>query len=356
MKVLDRYIFQELIANFLMAVLCTTVLLVGDYMLAYNDVLFERKVPTEVIVQVILLKMPAYIVLAVPMGVLFSVVLTLSRLGRESELAAMRTGGVSLVRIMIPCMAFGLLASILSFWIYEDLTPRANHKARKLETDYLMSRALDIVKTDRFLKGPKNTTLRVEDQDKQGESRNLQVIKHERNFSEWIIAGEGTFLSDRLVLKDNIHFNFNSSGELTESMKADRIVLDIGREVNKISGLTKTPFERDSEELKEWIKQWNEAKVELPREKTELYFKYSIPCAAFIFTLIGLPLSLQTPRKEVLFGILICVGLITVYYLVMTGSKGAGYHGELDPRLAAWLPNLFFGGIGVGLILWVRRS
>jgi lipopolysaccharide export system permease protein len=48
---------------------------------------------------------------------------------------------------------------------------------------------------------------------------------------------------------------------------------------------------------------------------------------------------------------LFCVALIFTFYVVASVSRSLGHGGILDPLAAAWLPNIFFGVLGISLII-----
>jgi lipopolysaccharide export system permease protein len=61
---------------------------------------------------------------------------------------------------------------------------------------------------------------------------------------------------------------------------------------------------------------------------------------------------LQTVRQTGRYGsVALAIVLVFVYYVLMSLGRAMGRVGYIDPWLAAWLPNMIFGGVGLGL-LW----
>jgi len=50
------------------------------------------------------------------------------RLGKDSELVALRTGGVRALRLVLPLFVLGLVASCVTFAFNERIVPWANHE------------------------------------------------------------------------------------------------------------------------------------------------------------------------------------------------------------------------------------
>jgi lipopolysaccharide export system permease protein len=91
---------------------------------------------------------------------------------------------------------------------------------------------------------------------------------------------------------------------------------------------------------------------EIKRMKTEWHLKFSIPFASFFAILIAAPLGLQAVRQTGRYGgVAVAIVLVFIYYVLLSLGRSMGKAGLLEPWLAAWMPNMGFGGIGL-LLLW----
>ncbi len=84
----------------------------------------------------------------------------------------------------------------------------------------------------------------------------------------------------------------------------------------------------------------------LREARVELWDKIALPCASFVFALVGAPLALR-PQRAASRGVAIAwgIGIILGYYALFKYLDILGAHGAVNPALAAFLPNL------IGLIL-----
>ena len=73
-----------------------------------------------------------------------------------------------------------------------------------------------------------------------------------------------------------------------------------------------------------------------------------------ILTLIAIPFAVTTGRHGAMYGIGIGIILAFGYWLVASIFAAIGSAGLLSPLLAAWAPNVLFGGSAVYLLLAVR--
>lgn len=70
-----------------------------------------------------------------PLAILFSSLLTYGNLGQHNELTAIKSAGVSLVRILVPVFIFTLFVTVTSFYLNNTFIPKVNLKAYQLLWD-----------------------------------------------------------------------------------------------------------------------------------------------------------------------------------------------------------------------------
>jgi lipopolysaccharide export LptBFGC system permease protein LptF len=71
-------------------------------------------------------------------------------------------------------------------------------------------------------------------------------------------------------------------------------------------------------------------------------------------TLLGLPFSFSMGKKGAFFGIGMSIAIAILYWGVSGVFEAMGAYGLLAPILAAWAPNILFGGTGLVLFLTIR--
>jgi lipopolysaccharide export system permease protein len=88
-----------------------------------------------------------------------------------------------------------------------------------------------------------------------------------------------------------------------------------------------------------------------------LISRFSLPLATLTFCLIAIPLAMEIRPQAKAFSALIAIGLLIVYYLLMTagntvGASGAGWITTIGAHM---LPNIAIGTVGLVMFLRVSR-
>src|SRR5205823_1584405 len=85
------------------------------------------------------------------------------------------------------------------------------------------------------------------------------------------------------------------------------------------------------------------------------YQKFSQPLACLIVALAGAPLGLLGRRSRSNIGLIYSAAIVFVYYVLQSSSGAMGEAGRIPPMVAAWLPNITIGSVGL-LILYFKAK
>ncbi len=94
----------------------------------------------------------------------------------------------------------------------------------------------------------------------------------------------------------------------------------------------------------------------IPNYLVELHKKFSIPFACLVFGLIGVPVGLIVRRGGRLVGLGVGVGIITLYYILLTAGEKLAQTSLYTPFLGAWTPNILTFIAGVILVIRTIRE
>ena len=99
-----------------------------QFLWKWVDELIGKGLETSIIIQLIYYAAARFIPLALPIAMLIASIMTFGNLGERNELAALRSSGISLKKIMLPLFLFVILISSLSLIYSNNILPVANLK------------------------------------------------------------------------------------------------------------------------------------------------------------------------------------------------------------------------------------
>ena len=135
---LDRWILLELLPPLLFAISAFTVVSVSvGVMFDLVRKIVEFDLPLNVALNVLILRLPSFVVLSFPMATLLASLLTYSKLSSNSELKALRAVGISIYRVILPSLFLALVMTGLTFVFNNNIVPFSNSKA-----DYVLRSSL----------------------------------------------------------------------------------------------------------------------------------------------------------------------------------------------------------------------
>lgn len=360
MKTINKYIYKELIAPFFFGVAAFTGIFIGtDLIFQLTEYYTEWGVNVLTLVRLFFLSLPEIIVLSFPMASLLGTIMAYNRLSGDSEITAMRAGGVSIISIVLPALVMGLVTSGVTVGITEFLVPNANYQAEQIIYQARHGEQRPETQYDLFLTPMDSKTRRPDymlyAHSFNGDSGMMEgvvvqsfengrpdsVLEAER--AEWLSDGwhfyNGTvYFLDQEGRQPALKFsNYRSREDIHSPTQAGKLGKDID--------------EMNIRELRDHIALKEEQGRAAYEERVEMHHRFSIPLASFIFALLAAPLGIKPQRSSgsaTGFGISIII--IFIYYVLMTIGDALGSQGTIQPWLGAWLQNIIIFIVGLGLL------
>lgn len=308
-----------------------------------------------------------FVPLSLPIAVFFSTIYCLNRLSSDSEYIAMRAGGMTKFRILVP---FLIIASILTASVYQlnqNVIPQSNKEFRQ-KLNYLTSSGLLAgIKEGQFFTLIPNLTLFATESTKYG--RNLkEVFLHlvEQGGSEKVIfadRGELVFerssesLSEKLTLTlYDGNIIGEASGGNVEKILFEKYVFPVSQQQfdDRLS-IKETML--TSKELEGVLKMTQEEadkaygfnEKEFFNAKYEFWNRKNGALICFIFCLLGFTLGISGNRGKSKNSGLLGLFCLIVYYGLYFSLVGLAKKGTIPIPLAVFLPIIVMSFIGLGL-------
>jgi len=300
--------------------------------------------------------LPDSIFMALPAAVLFATVFAIGSLTRHSEITAAKASGISFHRLIAPIFAGALIATVVGLVIGE-LAPLANkHRLDIIEPDRTATtlERYNFAYAGEAGRAYKITALRV--------ARNaIDGMTIERkgkgpDYPSYILAASDARYTPRrswILHRGAMHVIPDSTYNIT-------VMFDSARDRNftepprQLTLAQKAPTDMGFVELGRFINSMERSGADVNALKVERMLKIVIPITCVIIFMFGAPLATSSQRGGTAYGVGLSLATTLIFLVMIQLTRGIGGHGEIPAELAAWLPSMLFGVVGVILMARVR--
>ena len=370
---IDRWLLQELLAPLLFGIAAFTAvsLSVGVVFELVRRVA-ESGLPLIVAVQILLLRLPGFLVLSFPMATLMATLLAYSRLSGSSELTALRSLGVATRRMVLPALILALIMSLVTFVFNDVIVPRANLMATTT-LEQALGKAISTESGDNTLYSRFGKVKQENGEDvkqlthifysrkfRNGKMLDITLLDFSRDGNrQMLTAKQGRWNETEAMWEFNAGqiVNLDERTGTTTSAHFDRYLYPLTKDPMEVAKLPTDASiitvgqARRAERLLSQSGNTKEAR----RLRVRIQEKFAFPAICLVFGLVGSSIGVRphsrTSRSQ---GFGISVLLIFGYYLMSFIFSSLGITGALIPLLAAWLP--VFVGLSCGLWLLQEAS
>ncbi|HEU5179602.1 MAG TPA: LptF/LptG family permease, partial [Candidatus Polarisedimenticolia bacterium] len=370
---LYRYIFRDLASPTVLGLLIYTFVLLMNAIFDVAEFAIKKDLPITAVLKILALSLPQFLTLTIPMSVLLGVLIGVGRLSADSEIIAMRACGIGYWKVVIPVMTLGLvgwaICSSLLIWI----EPEADYLRHRLGSRLVLKSDLRKELKSRTLFEEIPGMLLYADKVYSGGSSLERVILSQsdpQGRDLLTTARRGRLDYDtgtgrlRLFLEDGVTHRTNPSDPLDYQVYgADRQMAlrepDSGFKLR--TRLLKEPQQKNYREqsLQELRESWAKAGAleHIPtrdrlRASIDVVWheRFALPVACLVFSFVGFPLGIYNRRGGKSSGIAISLGVVLVYWLILTTGEQLATENKLPPLVALWTGNLVFVIFGVLLL------
>ena len=302
-RILDRYIFREVVLTFLFGICAFSAVFIGSGTLfRIAKYITDYGASLESVVKVFIFGLPNIIMWTFPMSMLLATLLTFGRLSSSSEITAMKSCGISFSRIAAPAIFLGMIVTICAILFNEHIVPWANTAYNNViyyeiqgntelkSQDHIIVKEFSGERMERLIYAREYKA-----QEEILEGVTMQVLNEEGKVTHVENATYAEWRNEKWIMHDGMIYDL-SDEQRTHTMKFDQQILPVNASPRQIVREQKKPEELTMSELKAQIAIMKSQYVNTNKLETELYQRVTVPMASLIFALVGVPLGLQPTR------------------------------------------------------------
>lgn len=207
MKRLHIFIIKSFIGPFLVTFGIALFFLIMQFLWKYIDDLMGKGLEISIILEMLFYVSATLVPLALIIAILFSSIMTFGNLAENNELTALKSAGISLLKVMRPMLVLVILLCIGAFYFTNYIMPIANLKWHTIYYDILEKKPEFMLTEGVFYKDIEGYQIKVDQKDKEtGNLKGILIYDFNGEFERRIIrAKEGQMLQsenkDYLFLK-----------------------------------------------------------------------------------------------------------------------------------------------------------
>jgi len=359
LKILRRYLAADFTVTLLVALFMVTFVLSVGYIFKIIDIIV-RGVPWRPVLLVLGASIPTSLKASIPLSALVGCLLLFGRLSSDCEIVAMKACGVRMRDVARTMFLVTVLLVAFSLYVNHYIEPKCHFIRRDTVARMGGMTAVTMLENGRFHNFGK-FTLYVGNHD-EGRLENIRIYDlRNPDFKQEIRAQRGTISyvpgTDHLALDmEDVRLDpYSADSESPGTVGHLRMVLENFRQrgryqadeedmvldelLAKLIGLRNARPDLSEEDLK----------VERMAYLFELNKRTSLALAPLAFVLLGIPLGIQSHRKESSVGIAMSLGIMLLFFLLTILAESTANRPHWRPDIIVWSPTIVFLIAGVFL-------
>ena len=355
-RVIDLYLVRSFFSFLVLALAILVSLYYLFTFLELIDDIFANQIAFGLVFDYFLYLLPYSLTQLTPMSILVATLVTFGILDKTSQVIAFKSCGVSLYRIFLPVFLLSLIIGAFLYVTQEWILPYSNQRQDNLR-NVIKGRPIQTFyhPEQKWIFGAQNRLYTYNYYSSEhrvfAELSIYQLDISENRLDRHVYAQKAAWdqKSQDWKLSNGWTRDFTAKHNGFTTFKEARFALPEGPDyfVKEV----KASSQMNYYELRAYIHDLQKGGFEVDHLRTELHKKIAMPVVNVIMAVLGVPFAFSMGRKGALYGIAIGV-FIGIFYWGAFGVFGVlGENGLLSPLLAAWGPNILFGGGGLLLLL-----
>jgi lipopolysaccharide export system permease protein len=366
-NLIHQYIYREVLLLTGAIVSVLTFLLVAVTLFRTLSSLMYTDLPMFLAVKLMFLGVPLILTLTIPAGLLAAVMIVFGRMSSDRELVALKAAGIGLAPIVAPVIVLAMALSAVDYLLVAYTVPQCQKQLNGMKHEIVTNNPMALLSPQEIVdKIPGWKILFERKQGNELEDVQLWRLDDTGRLATQLRAARAVVDLDLehqqlvLTLFNGKEEDFPADGDVTKvragvhgDQMAETVALSTfyDKVQKKLAWMT-IP---DIWEII-YSMQTSPSTEQASPYLTELQARVSFSITTFTFIVVGLPLAIQTQRRETSFGVIATGVIVLLYYVLGQVGHALKAHAGLYPELIIWAPNLLFQSVGFYLFHLANRK
>lgn len=355
MKILNRYLAEEVISSILLIILALIGMFSFFDLIQELDAIGKGSYGIGKVMLFVMLSIPGHVYEIVPVAVLVGSMHALSQFSRHSELIVLRVSGISILTITMSLLRIGLIFALITFLVGELVAPYTEKTAQRMRIQ-----ATDSVVAQDFRSGlwvkDGNSFVNVQEVLPDASLMNIHIYEFDPEFRLRSIsnAKTGNFDGHGWSLSKVRQTLFDQNKIRTHAFPQANWQSLIRPELLNV--LLVVPEKMSAWNLYFYIHHLSANKQKTSRQEIALWSKMVYPLASIVMIVLALPFGFLQQRSggtsaKIFAGIMLGI----VYQVLNRLFIHLGLLNDWSALFSAVMPTLMFFVMGVMMLFWVEH-
>jgi len=351
--ILDRYVIREVTVPFLLGMFALNSLFLINQLVRLSELFVGRGLTLEALGRLVGVLLPPFLLATLPAACLLAGIVAFARMSADSEFIALRSCGVSFLRLMRPVAFFSGLVAAGALALGVATQPWGQGKLKEVALKTLEEHAGAALTPGSFNDLFGDVVVYVENADRGGDLDNIFISDERDPEQPLLVTARGGHLVRTpeegflgLRLQGGEIYRVGPVGAPIFRVRFDeydlklRVRSESGPTFANIGEIRREVVRRraSGEPVERILRLW------LDRSKNE-----TLAVACLIFGILGPALGLTAVRSGRMGGFAVGVVLVVAYYAATTMTGALAVTGRMPVVAAAWAPS----GLFALITLWV---
>jgi lipopolysaccharide export system permease protein len=361
LRLVDKYILKQIILTLVFALVALCVIFIVINFMEKMDDFMDNKVTWQTIVKYYFVYLPEILKILTPVSILLACLFTVGRLSNNNEITAMKSGGMSLYRLITPIALLGILLSAGQYYFNGWIVPTANEEKERISQEDLKQTYSEKSVNNLALRDSPNRNILMQYYDTRIKKGFKILIEEFLNNNDKLIIVKKIEAKNILwidetqswILNDVIVRNVKNQNEVIAE-RYEKLPIDLNIKHKQIVKINKKANEMNFDEMEEYINVLKNGGRDVRKLEIEYNAAKALPMANFIVILFAVSFASVKKRGGLAVQIAAAMIIAFSYLIFFEISKPIGLSMNISPIIVGWSANIIFLISGIVSIFKTR--
>jgi len=377
-KKLHLYVLKEFLWAFFLGLIAFSILLLLDRLFYLANLFFSKTTNLFITLKLFIFLFPQILTIAMPMAVLFGVLIAYGGLAEDNEITAMKSSGSNYKTLSVPVIIFVCIISFLLLLFNHLLSPIMCSGFKNLYEKILTQKPIshfnektmtDLAEYNIYVNklNKKSNTIsglvihKFENKNVNRNNFSKNILLHPSKDSWRIVAPLATIKfhkNNAQIILYNGYWQKSCPSDINSmvhiTFKSYRFLVHLKKDNVKKYSLT--THEMTSPKILKTIKSRKKQNISTIEYEYQFWLRWIFAFAPLAFVLVAIPIGIMSGKNGKAVGFGASLGIILIYYtlLILTTTLSANRYAPTG--ILIWTPNILVATTGVCLFIKMVRK